>query len=102
MKILLRAQDVWPGMSGSYLIVRDELLKSRPEVVRKLIDITREALKIVKSNEGLVIQASSAELGIDSEIALKSLNKLEWVDEITEINVRFRSVGSYTDSSGRD
>lgn len=87
MKVLLRAQDVWFGMPGSYLIVRDELLKSRPEVVRKLIEVTREALKIVKSNEGLAVQASSAELGIDSEIALRSLNKLEWVDEITEINL---------------
>ncbi|MEO3992986.1 MAG: ABC transporter substrate-binding protein [Desulfurococcaceae archaeon TW002] len=87
MKVLLRAQDVWFRMPGSYLIVRDELLKNRPEVVRKLIEITREALKIVKSNESLAVQASVAELGIDNEVALKSFNELEWVDEITEINV---------------
>ncbi|MGC8974662.1 MAG: ABC transporter substrate-binding protein [Thermoprotei archaeon] len=87
-RVLLRAQDVWPGMPGSYLIVRSDVLKRKPDIVKKLLDVSQEALKIIKNNEELVVQASSAELGIDKEVALKSINNLEWVELSTGVDVR--------------
>ncbi|MEM2277359.1 MAG: ABC transporter substrate-binding protein [Zestosphaera sp.] len=81
-KVLLRAQDVWPSMPGSYIIVRGDILKNKPEVVKKLLEVTREALVILESNKELAIQASSTELGISREVALKSISSLEWIMEI--------------------
>lgn len=86
-RVLLRAQDVWPGMPGSYLIVRSDVLKRKPDIVKKLLKVSQEALEIIKNNEELVVHASSAELGINKEVALKSINNLEWVEPSTEVDV---------------
>jgi len=41
--VLVRAQDLWPNMQGSVLVVTDELLKKHPEVVEKLVRVTDRA-----------------------------------------------------------
>lgn len=42
-EILLTAQDVWPGMQGSVLVVRDDLIDNHPDVVRKLVETSKRA-----------------------------------------------------------
>ncbi len=49
-KMLLTSQDVWPGMQGSVLIVKEELIKNHPEIVRKLVKITGKATIWIKQN----------------------------------------------------
>jgi len=46
-KVLLTAQDVWPQMQGSVLIVKDALIRDRPEVVRKLVKITQRGIQYI-------------------------------------------------------
>ena len=41
LRMLLTSQDVWPEMQGSVLVVKDDLINSHPEVVRKLVDVTK-------------------------------------------------------------
>ena len=91
-KVLLRAQDVWPRMPGSYLIVRSDVLKEKPDIVKKLLEVTKEALNLIKSNKELVARANSAELGVDEEVALKSINDLEW-----DMEVDTREIQEYID-----
>lgn len=41
--MFLTAQDVWPGMQGSVLVVKEELIGANPETVRRLVKVTQKA-----------------------------------------------------------
>jgi len=40
-KVLLRAQDLWSDMQGSVLVVTDDLIQNHPDIVEKLVKVTR-------------------------------------------------------------
>lgn len=82
MKILLRAQDIWPNMPGSYLVVRGDALRERREAVRMLVEITRTALRLASANKSLAAMSSSRELEIDTDTALRSVEAIEWTSDI--------------------
>jgi len=46
-KVLLTAQDVWPQMQGSVLIVKDALIRDHPEIVKKLVKITERGIRYI-------------------------------------------------------
>lgn len=49
-KMLLTSQDVWPRMQGSVLIVREELIKNHPAIVKKLVKISRRSIDWINKN----------------------------------------------------
>ncbi|MDO9514810.1 MAG: ABC transporter substrate-binding protein [Syntrophales bacterium] len=49
-KMLLTSRDVWPGMQGSVLVVREELIQADPESVRKLVAVTQKATDWINLN----------------------------------------------------
>ena len=49
-KMLLTAKDVWPEMQGSVLVIRDDLLKKRPDVAKKLITVTEKSTAWINAN----------------------------------------------------
>ena len=49
-KMLLTSRDVWPGMQGSVLVVREELIQADPESVRKLVAVTQKATDWINNN----------------------------------------------------
>ena len=100
-KMLLTAKDVWPGMQGSVLIVKEELIDSQPELVRKLVDISQKATALALKNpaeasEIMARQLQSAgdkvfptevaetvkQLEITPEIMLRSMERLEYTTDI--------------------
>ncbi|HEX2967097.1 MAG TPA: ABC transporter substrate-binding protein [Syntrophorhabdaceae bacterium] len=66
-KVLLTSQDVWPGMQGSVLIVREELIKNHPEVVRKLAKITSRSIEWIKKNPQDAASIMSKQLQISGD-----------------------------------
>ncbi len=48
--ILHKAEDLWPDMQGSVLVVREELIKEHPETVRKLVNVTKKAIDFINKN----------------------------------------------------
>ena len=91
-KELLSAQDVWPGMQGSVLIVTDDLIRHHPEIVRKLVKTTQRGIQYIheypeqaaaivageltvagKEVLPLEIGKMAAELEISPEVILRSL-----------------------------
>jgi len=42
-RVILRAQDVWPEMQGSVLVVKEELLQKNPQLVRTLVRVSQRA-----------------------------------------------------------
>ncbi|MBN2401673.1 MAG: ABC transporter substrate-binding protein [Spirochaetes bacterium] len=100
-KILLTSQEVWPRMQGSVLIVKEELIKNNPEIVRKLVRITEKATNWIKKNpeEAAHVMASElqaagdqifpietaktvANLTIKPATLIKSMSRLEYTTDI--------------------
>ena len=46
-KELLMAQDLWPEMQGSVLIVTDDLIRDHPDMVRKLVKVTQRGTRYI-------------------------------------------------------
>jgi len=106
-EMLLTARDIWPGMQGSVLIVKEELISSHPETVRKLVEASQKATDWVAANPtaaaGIIAgQLQSAEsqvfpmdvadtakqLPITSDLMLRSMNRLEYNTEIDPVIVQ--------------
>ena len=107
-KVLLTAQDVWPQMQGSVLIVRDALIRDHPEVVRKLVKITHKGVKYIYDHPGdaarivassltvagkevfpLKVGKMAAKLEITPEAILRSLTtKMECATDIDPVQVQ--------------
>jgi len=49
-KMLVESREVWPGMVGSVLAVRKQLLDEHPETVEKLVGVSREAAGWINEN----------------------------------------------------
>jgi NitT/TauT family transport system substrate-binding protein len=100
-KMLLTSQDVWPEMQGSVLVVKDDLISSHPEVVRKLVEVSRRATewsnqhpqeaaevmaRQLQAAGGEVLPAEVAEvaakLEITPEVLLRSMGRLEYTTDI--------------------
>jgi NitT/TauT family transport system substrate-binding protein len=99
--MLLTSQDVWPEMQGSVLVVKDDLINSNPEVVRKLVEVTERATEWgnqypQEAAEAVVRQLQAAgdevlpteivgavsELEITPEVLLRSMDRLEYTTDI--------------------
>ncbi len=100
-KMLLMSQDVWPEMQGSVLVVKDELVRDHPEVVKKLVKISQkatdwinqypqEAAEIVarqlQEAGGSLFPVEIADMAtkteITPEVLLRSMNRLEYTTDI--------------------
>jgi len=100
-EMLLTSQDIWPEMQGSVLVVKEELINSHPDVVRKLIEVSQratdwsnqypeEAAEVVARQ----LQAAGSEvfpaeiagvatgLEISPEVLLRSMGRLEYTADI--------------------
>jgi len=99
--MLLTSQDVWPEMQGSVLVVRSDLIDSHPDLVRKLVEISRRATEWINDHPqeaaetvwkqlqvtgGQVFPAEAAELASSLELTpavlLRSISKLEYTTDI--------------------
>jgi len=49
-QMLLTAQDIWPGMLGSVLVVKDELARENPDIVRALVAVNDEATEWINDH----------------------------------------------------
>jgi NitT/TauT family transport system substrate-binding protein len=106
-KILIRSQDVWPGMQGSVLIVKEELIKDHPEIVRKLVAITKKATTWINQNPEAAasvmakqLQAAgdkifpieaaktTANLAISPKALLRSMGRLEYTTDMDSEGVQ--------------
>lgn len=66
-KMLLSSQDVWPGMQGSVLIVKEEMIQNNPEIVKKLVRITEKATAWIKQHKEEAASVMAAQLRVADE-----------------------------------
>jgi len=99
-RMLLMSQDIWPEMQGSVLVVKEDLIKNHPEVVKKLVKVSQKATdwanqhpdeaaevmaRQLQAAEGKIpsdLPAGIAQLEITPELLLKSMGRLEYTTEI--------------------
>ncbi|MCR4393910.1 MAG: ABC transporter substrate-binding protein [Dehalococcoidales bacterium] len=105
--MLLTARDIWPGMQGSVLIVKEDLIKNHPEVVKKLVEVSQKATNWANENplEASRIMASemqtmgkqvfpadvaetAKQLEITPEIMQRSMRRLEYTTSIDPATIQ--------------
>ena len=106
-QVLLTAQDVWPGMQGSVLVVKEELIRESPELVQKLVAINDDATRWINehpeeaantlarmlSATGTKVMPANvatltAKLEMSSAMMLRSMNRLEYSTAISVNDVQ--------------
>jgi len=78
LKVLLRAQDVWPNMPGSFVVVSDSLLKNDPEAVKKIVAVTYAGIKELRNDPLKAAEIDSKVLEIPVNVAKHSISMLQW------------------------
>ena len=100
-KMLLMSQEVWPEMQGSVLVVKDELIRDHPELVRKLVKVSQKATGWINQypqEAAEIVARQLQEAGgnlfpveitdiatkteITPEVLLMSMNRLEYTTDI--------------------
>jgi NitT/TauT family transport system substrate-binding protein len=106
-RMLLMSQEVWPGMQGSVLVVKEELIRDHPEVVEKLVKISQKATDWINQHPqeaaevvarqlqkagGSLFPVEDADLiskiEITLKVLLKSMNRLEYTININPLIVQ--------------
>ena len=105
--MIVSAQDVWPRMQGSVLVVKEELIQNHPELVSKLVAVTRTATDWInrypeESAKGMARQLSvtgkevipleaarfASRLEISPETLLRSMKRLDYSTDISMEDVQ--------------
>ena len=69
-KQLLMAQDLWPEMQGSVLIVTDDLIREHPEIVRKLVKVTQRGIQYIHEHPEDAAKIVAGELTVSGKEVL--------------------------------
>jgi NitT/TauT family transport system substrate-binding protein len=100
-EMMLLSQDIWLGMQGSVLVVKQDLLDGHPEIVVKLVRVTQEATDWTNGNpdEAAVIMARQlggvgsdlllaevadvvSQLEITPQVLLRSMERLDYTTDV--------------------
>jgi len=100
-KMLLMSQEVWPEMQGSVLVIKEELIRDHPEVVKKLVKISQKAIDWINQHPqeaaeivarqlqeagGSLFPVEIADIAtkteITPEVLLRSMNRLKYTTDI--------------------
>lgn len=103
----LMSREIWPEVQGSVLVVKEELIKEHPDMVKKLVNVSMKAndwinlypqaaaeivagqLQAVDENLFPVKAAGlAAEIEITPDVLLRSMNRLEYTTDIDPVMVR--------------
>jgi NitT/TauT family transport system substrate-binding protein len=106
-QMLLSAREVWPGMQGSVLVVKEELIRESPDLVRDLVEVNAEATRWILGHPGEAsrtlarvlsveggafvpagVATLSDQLEMNAETMLRSMQRLEYATAISEEDVQ--------------
>jgi NitT/TauT family transport system substrate-binding protein len=105
-EILVKAQDVWPQMQGSVLVVKEELIRDHPETVQKLVDLAGQGNALILREPGRAAEIVSRQMqlpqagliqdevdagirtAISPDIVLRSMSRMEYTLDISPEEVQ--------------
>jgi len=65
--MLIKSQNLWPGMQGDVLVVRTELIESNPDLVRRLVEITERATAWINEHPDETVEIMAKQLQVAGE-----------------------------------
>ena len=77
-RVLAQSQDLWPNMPGSVLVVREDLIEEKPELVSKLVQATIKATCLIEDDFEGSASVVASRLGLTLDEALESMSHLEY------------------------
>ena len=105
--VLIKSQDLWPGMQGDVLVVRTELIKSNPNLVKRIVRVTQKATTWINEHRDETAEimagqlqvageknflAKEAELNmsleITPEVISRSMDRIEYATNINPVVVQ--------------
>jgi len=71
--LLVDAEDLWPGMQGSVVVVTEELLLNHEDVVKTLVELTQRAIEYIEAQpaDAAAIVASELQIAGDDVLPLE-------------------------------
>lgn len=69
-KLLVKAEDLWPQMQGSVVVVNENLLKNSPQKVEKIVKINQRATDFINTNPQSAAEIVAAKLQAAEEDVL--------------------------------
>jgi len=100
-KMLLVSEDIWPDMQGSVLVVKADLLNTKPDTVKKLVKVSKKATDWINKEPEDSAEAMSRQLNtvgsnlfpaeisnlvdkltISPEMILRSMKRLNYTTDI--------------------
>ena len=87
MRVLVRSQDLWPEMPGSFLAVREELIEENPELVRRLVELNIMGTQYLLKHPEESAEIVAEKLGTSRELMLESMRNLgyDWHVNLDEV-----------------
>jgi len=65
--MLIKSQDLWPGMQGDVLVVRTELIRDNPDLVKRLVKVTQRATAWIKTHPDETAEIMAGQLQVAGE-----------------------------------
>ncbi len=88
-KILLRAQDVFPEMPGSCIVVKNDIIETKPAVVKKLIKLNIAETNFINKNQKEAAKILSGYLNTNETIIENSMKNITYTNGLNINNVQF-------------
>jgi len=66
-RILLTSQNLWSAMQGSVLIVKEELIKNHPDIVKKLVKLTEKTTRWITENTNEAASIMAGQLQVTGD-----------------------------------
>jgi NitT/TauT family transport system substrate-binding protein len=81
--MLIKSQDLWPGMQGDVLVIRSELIEGNPQMVERLVGITHEATLWINDHPEETARIMAQQLQATSQ----RLSPLEEIQDMESLEV---------------
>ena len=65
--MLIKSQDLWPGMQGDVLVVRAELIRDNPDLVKRLVAVTQRATAWINKHPEQAAEIMARQLQVAGE-----------------------------------
>ncbi len=87
-KLLLRSQYIFPGMPGSCIVVKDNIIQNRPDVVKSLIKLNANETGFINKNPEETAKILAKYLDTKPSIIEKSMKNLCYTNKLNEEKIQ--------------
>lgn len=88
-KLLLRSQDIFPSMPGSCIVVKNNIIQNKPNVVKNLIRLNAMEIGFVNKHPEETAKILAKYLDTKPYIIENSMKNLYYTDKLNEEKIQF-------------